>query len=431
MPPSARIAGSAPSASASGSAIGVGLTKTNGPNVSTDTGTSPSASRSKPGSRSARGALRSDPSSAYVHAWYGHWIVSRRASPSQSTWPRWRQTLTKPRSSPSRPRARTTGFGPGRGQLPRLGDLVESRGVLPRAAEQALLLEAEDGGIRVPVVRQRPRQAGGRHRANQMIGAARASRPRGEIPLLQLGERPSATMRPPSIHTRACRSGRAAGDRGRRHDDPPAATISCARPPRPRGTRGRGLCTSSSSSTSVQGRSAAAKPSRAHPPASSSRRGSRTRPRGRCRRTSSSGPLPRRVRPARRRGDASRGRSGRHQARPTDRSDAIRRHRHLARSATRRLRALQERRLAGAARAEQPDRLARLRVEGHVPQAPRLGPTAPEPGEVRRHHPLVAVELEPDAERLRDPRRHSSSTIFASWRCSDWYRGAPRTRPSR
>ena len=44
-------------------------TKTNGPNVSTDTGTRPSVSRSKPGSRSARGALRSDPSSAYVQAW--------------------------------------------------------------------------------------------------------------------------------------------------------------------------------------------------------------------------------------------------------------------------------------------------------------------------------------------------------------------------
>ncbi len=80
----------------------------------------------------------------------------------------------------------------------------------------------------------------------------------------------------------------------------------------------------------------------------------------------------------------------------------------------------QERRLAGPARAEQPDRLARLRVEGHVPQAPRLGSTAPQPGEVRCHHASVAVELELDAERLcADPRRHSSSTIFASWRCSD------------
>ena len=89
-------------ASASGAASGSGLTNTNGPHVSTATGTSPRASRSKPGSRSARGALRSAPSRPYVHAWYGHWIVSRRASPSQRTWPRCRQTLTKPRSSPSR-----------------------------------------------------------------------------------------------------------------------------------------------------------------------------------------------------------------------------------------------------------------------------------------------------------------------------------------
>ena len=56
--------------------------------------------------------------------------------------------------------------GPRRGQLPGLRDLVEARGVLPRAAEQPLLLEAEDRGVRVPVVRERPRQAGGRHRAN-------------------------------------------------------------------------------------------------------------------------------------------------------------------------------------------------------------------------------------------------------------------------
>ena len=41
-------------------AVGSGLTKTNGPQVSTETWTRPSPSRSKPGSRSARGALRRD-----------------------------------------------------------------------------------------------------------------------------------------------------------------------------------------------------------------------------------------------------------------------------------------------------------------------------------------------------------------------------------
>ena len=88
--------------------------------------------------------------------------------------------------------------GPRRGQLPGLRDLVEARGVLPRAAEQPLLLETEDRGVRVPVVRQRARQAGGRHRANLPSGIAslarRGSRAIGvrvrEIPLLQLGERP-------------------------------------------------------------------------------------------------------------------------------------------------------------------------------------------------------------------------------------------------
>ena len=56
--------------------------------------------------------------------------------------------------------------GPGRRQLPRLGDLVEPGGVLPRAREDPLLLEAEDGRVRVPVVRKRSGSGDGRHRRN-------------------------------------------------------------------------------------------------------------------------------------------------------------------------------------------------------------------------------------------------------------------------
>ena len=56
--------------------------------------------------------------------------------------------------------------GPGRRQLPRLGDLVEPRGVLPRAREDPLLLEAKHGRVRVPVVRKRSGSGDGRHRRN-------------------------------------------------------------------------------------------------------------------------------------------------------------------------------------------------------------------------------------------------------------------------
>ena len=59
-----------------------GLTKTNGPQVLTCTGRRPWASRSKPGSSSARGAVRNEPSRSYVQAWYGHCSVSRRPAPS-------------------------------------------------------------------------------------------------------------------------------------------------------------------------------------------------------------------------------------------------------------------------------------------------------------------------------------------------------------
>src|SRR5215472_6844095 len=111
-PSSATCAGSEPSARASGSGSGSAFANTNGPHVSTATGTRPSASCGKSGSSSLRGAARRRPSSPYVQAWYGHCSVSRRCSPSASAKPRWRQTLTKPRSTASRSRVTTTGVRP-------------------------------------------------------------------------------------------------------------------------------------------------------------------------------------------------------------------------------------------------------------------------------------------------------------------------------
>ena len=48
----------------------------------------------------------------------------------------------------------------------RLGNLVRVADVLPGRPEDALLLELEDGRIRVPVPRNRPRGTGRWHRAN-------------------------------------------------------------------------------------------------------------------------------------------------------------------------------------------------------------------------------------------------------------------------
>ena len=67
---------------------------------------------SKSGSSLLRGAPRSEPSSPYVHAWYGHWIVPRACGSFTSTVPRWRHTLRKARSSPSRSSTTTTGRPP-------------------------------------------------------------------------------------------------------------------------------------------------------------------------------------------------------------------------------------------------------------------------------------------------------------------------------
>ena len=165
MPPSASIRGSSPRCSTSGAASAAGLTNTNGPQVSTATGTSASSSRSKPSSRSARGAVRSDPSRSYVHAWYGHWIVSRRSSPSHSTDATMAAHVDEAAerlvAAADEDHGHVTGLR--RDHAAGLGHLRERPGVLPRAGEDPLLLHAEHRGIDVPVVRKRARVGRGRH----------------------------------------------------------------------------------------------------------------------------------------------------------------------------------------------------------------------------------------------------------------------------
>ena len=179
-PRSAR--GSSPRYSWSGAASSSGLAKTNGPHVSTWTGTSPRPSGSKPGSRSERGAFRSVPSRLYVHAWYGHCSVSRRPSPRQTIEPRWRQTLTNPRSTPSPSRTSTTGtlptrvvaYDPGSDTCPVWPAYCQNR------AEDPLPLALEHGGIRVPAPRERPLGRERRHArtlvSRPVARAARAAR---------------------------------------------------------------------------------------------------------------------------------------------------------------------------------------------------------------------------------------------------------------
>ncbi len=109
MPLAAMWPGSGPSASSSGAASTSGLTNTSGPHVSTATGSRPSSSGSKSPSSWARGALRSEPSRPYVHAWYGHCSVFLQPRSWATMWARWRQTFTNARiSSPSR--TTTTGM---------------------------------------------------------------------------------------------------------------------------------------------------------------------------------------------------------------------------------------------------------------------------------------------------------------------------------
>ena len=108
------ISGSEPRVSASGAASRQGLTNTSGPQVSTSTGRRLHSEASKPGSRSERGAALREPSSSNVQAWYGHCSVSRLPQPATTSWPRWRQTFTCPRSSPCLSRSTTTGTSPSR-----------------------------------------------------------------------------------------------------------------------------------------------------------------------------------------------------------------------------------------------------------------------------------------------------------------------------
>ena len=271
-PPAASSSGSSPSWSESGPASGFGLTNTNGPHVSTATGTSPRAIGSKPGSRSARGALRRAPSRPYVHAWYGHWIVSRLASPSQRMWPRCRQTLTKPRSSPSLARARTIGRAPAWAAVSCPGSATWSsaRRVLPGAREDPLLLEPEHGRVGVPVVRQRAEGGGRCHTTNLPPDRSHLGRaPVRQVARLQLRER-AVSDHVPAVHPEGPRADpleqRVVVPRG---DDDPTAREELRSPVarRPRGTRGRApRAPRPGAGRPCRPRSAAAKPSRARMP---------------------------------------------------------------------------------------------------------------------------------------------------------------------
>ena len=112
---------------------------------------------SKSGSSLLRGAPRSEPSSPYVQAWYGHWIVPRVCGSFTSTVPRWRQTLRKARSSPSRSRTTTTGSPP-----TCVGNMLPgpfSSPVCPAYCQERRKIRsrsaAGDRGVGVPAVRQR------------------------------------------------------------------------------------------------------------------------------------------------------------------------------------------------------------------------------------------------------------------------------------
>ena len=130
--------------------------KTNGPHVSTATGTRPSSSCGKSGSSSLRGAARRRPSRPYVQAWYGHCSVSRLCSPSATREAAVaadvdeaaQDAVAVARDDDGRPADL-------RGEVAGLRELSRVADVLPRGAEDPLLLAPQDLGIRVPAVRQR------------------------------------------------------------------------------------------------------------------------------------------------------------------------------------------------------------------------------------------------------------------------------------
>ena len=110
-----------------------------------------------PPSSLPRGAVMRRPSRPYVQAWYGHWSVSRLPEPSQTSEPRWRQTLRKARSVVLRSRTsddRDVADPDGAGTIPAPATSSRVADVLPRAAEDALALELQHGRIRVPAPRE-------------------------------------------------------------------------------------------------------------------------------------------------------------------------------------------------------------------------------------------------------------------------------------
>ena len=234
-------------------------------------GLEPAAARGRappssiPPSLFPRGAVMSRPSRPYVHAWYGHCSVSRRPEPSQTSEPRCRQTFRNARSVSSRSRTSTTGTSPTRvaANEPGSAHVARVTDVLPRAAEDALALELEHGGVRVPAPGQAsestaltardataaersPDERSGRHRAadertrprdpRRGRGAARSARARDEHRVVGLAGR-RRPRRTPSDATRAelalvGRARRSRALRSRRRGASPGADGEAGRAPR-------------------------------------------------------------------------------------------------------------------------------------------------------------------------------------------------------
>ena len=133
------------------------MTKTNGPHVSTETGDEPERLAVEAGlavgprrvAQSAVEAVRPGVVGALdrlpPRVSVAEDVTAVAADVHEAAQP----PVARPRQD-DRQRA-----GRGRRQLTGLGDLVEAGGVLPARGEEALLLEAPDGRVDVPVVRQR------------------------------------------------------------------------------------------------------------------------------------------------------------------------------------------------------------------------------------------------------------------------------------
>ncbi len=89
-----------------GCSLGLKRTKTKPCQISISIGFRPHSLRSSSGSVSGRAGERSVPSRLYDQAWKGQTMAALHSPRSSGTTrePRWRQTLWKARTSPSRPR---------------------------------------------------------------------------------------------------------------------------------------------------------------------------------------------------------------------------------------------------------------------------------------------------------------------------------------